>query len=132
METPGVLFLVINYFNEAEVIRFITLLSWQNYKVYKVIVVNNGSNDINKLNELIASFPKVKIYYPKSNLGYYPAAHYGLRSFMEENKALPDHVIVCNTDINILNPDFLTNLMKSVGDVKGPSIISTKNYRDSF
>ena len=130
METPDLLFIIINYFNEDEVIDFINHLALQNFRNYKVIVVNNGSNNSDKLNESLLSFTEVNIYHSGRNPGYYPAAHNGLKSYLEEYKTYPGHIIVCNTDITIPNVNFLNELIKSSGDVKGPSIISSKTQLD--
>ena len=126
MHSLSILFIIINYFNEKDVKLFIDQLSLQDFKDYKVAIINNGSIDDGKLKAMLTGHSNILFYYPGKNLGYLPGMHYGLQQYITEYKNIPDQVIVCNTDITIADAHFLNDLNKLRGDIIGPSIISTK------
>ena len=130
MGKKNILFLLVNYFNEREVAEFVTsqLGKYLNGDVH-IIITDNGSKEPETLKQLAAKYENVTVVKPDKNLGYFGAANFGLSCYLIKNADLPDAVIVCNTDIELVNTDFIGDLNKVMNekqfDVMGPDIYST-------
>ena len=127
-----ILFLLINYFNDKEVIEFITTqLTRQQNIPYDIIVVNNGSSNPNALTNFNFGNNSIQVITPAENLGYLNGAKFGFDFYYRSNPT-PDFTILCNTDIILEDAHFLEKLMheqknKNV-EVIGPSIISALTH----
>ena len=106
-------------------VEFVQHISKQKFNDYEIILVNNGSNQINLLESLAQSYP-VTIVDSNENKGYLGGAEFGLTTYLNQNKELPSHLIVCNTDIIFGDDLFLSKLYTLTDDVIGPTIISSK------
>src|SRR2546430_4207137 len=88
---------LVNYFNENELINFVTNHFSDIFKDVSIYVVDNGSKE----KEQLKSFCNLaSIYYldPGKNLGYLGAFHYAIEQSGEiENSGF---FILCNTDIS--------------------------------
>jgi GT2 family glycosyltransferase len=129
MKQKRVLFLLVNYFNDNEVVEFITtILSKQRNVLYDVIITDNGSEDVTILNQLTFINHSVQIITPPENIGYLNGAKLGFDFYCKSNP-VPDFTIVCNTDIKFEDDFFLDKLINESShknaDVIGPTIIST-------
>ena len=125
---PNILFLLVNYFNEEEVCSFIKeQLKPSVNNFIDIVIVDNGSKT-SLLNEIESKYANVSLVKSGSNLGYFSAANLGLTNYLDRNKEYPPAVIVCNTDIQLVD-DFFTVLQNKLAensfDVLGPSIYST-------
>lgn len=129
MKTPSLLFLIINFYNESEVVDFITQLTLQKFRDYKVVVVNNGSDKLQWLQKQIILTGEVMLVNPQKNLGYLGGAAFGLTEFRMQYQ-MPDKLIVCNTDIAFTSDMILSAIEDLKADVIGPAIISSKTKTD--
>jgi GT2 family glycosyltransferase len=129
MNEGRVLYILVNYFNEAEVARFIMQeLRTQTINKPVVIVVDNGSNS-----SLVNNLPvrNLVVFNPGDNLGYFGAAAFALREFLKKN-SLPEFVILSNADMKFKDKDVLKNLLSSSpadADVIGPALVSSTNNK---
>jgi len=127
-----ILFLLINYFNDKEVVEFITTqLTRQQNIPYDIIVINNGSSNPNALTNFNLGNNSIQVITPTENLGYLNGAKFGFDFYCRANP-IPDFTILCNTDIIFEDELFLEKLIheqknKNV-EVIGPSIISTLTH----
>ncbi len=99
------LIITVNY-NNAELTNIMlnsinSLISNNNISV---IIVDNNSNDVNK----IKKFEFSKIIQLKDNIGYFPALNVGIKSV---NVKKYENIIICNNDL-IFDKDFFVNLKK--------------------
>jgi GT2 family glycosyltransferase len=127
-----ILFLLINCFNDNEVVEFITTqLSRQQNITCNIIVVNNGSKNSDILNNLDSGNTNVQVITPPENLGYLNGAKFGFDFYCQSNP-IPGHTILCNTDIAFEDEHFLEKLIREPNnknvEVIGPSIISTLTF----
>ncbi len=129
MPSPRILILLVNYFNESETCSFIRdqILS-QSCRNADVVVVDNGSRDYEKLEQLPRELPGVHVYQAGSNLGYLPGAAFGLTKYLGEGFVFPDYIILSNSDISFVHDHFLEDMIlrheKSGYDMIGPDIYS--------
>ena len=125
----NILVILINYFNDNEVVGFITnQLSKQQYVKYDIVIVNNGSNDFEKLKNLKLNNNSFHVIEPDRNLGYLNGAKLAF-DFYCKSKPVPDFTILCNTDITFENGYFLERIVNDPANKKaeviGPAIFST-------
>jgi GT2 family glycosyltransferase len=94
---------------------------------YFLIVDNNSSDDsLSNLRSASAGFANVELLGSRHNEGYFGAARWALRRYLEDHSA-PDWVVVCNNDIVFDDPKFLSQLLERDPDAAGvvaPTIIS--------
>jgi len=106
-----IVFLIIAYNNEPEVVSFAGqiehLASKSEHDIAVCVADNIGNFDAEKLNHLAVSCDVVK---PKRNLGYLGGCGYALQRYLANN-ALPDWILVSNTDLELPN-DFLDIIEK--------------------
>jgi GT2 family glycosyltransferase len=124
-----ILFLLINYFNDEETCLFITKqLLHQSVRDLNILIVDNGSKDRAKLESFAAMHPEITLAGHGNNLGYIGGACYGLKKFLEAGNAIPELVILSNTDIEFADDHFVANLCsiteKVDFDILGPDIFS--------
>jgi len=127
-----ILFLLINYFNDDELVEFITTqLTRQQNIPYDIIVVNNGSVNSNILKDLDSGNNSIQVVTPPENRGYLNGAKFGFDFYCQSNP-IPDFTILCNTDISFEDQHFLEKLIQEPNnknvEVIGPSIISTFTF----
>ncbi len=132
--TPAkILFILVLYYNDEEAKTFFkTQLTMQSCQDYQVLLVNNGSNSLEKLVSAFKGEQNVEIIGAGENLGYFGGAAYALDYFRRKYTTLPSHVIISNMDLEFVEPSFLENLIneKSNFDLAGPSIISASSHVD--
>lgn len=125
------LFILVNYFNEEEVIDFIlNQLARQELNGLRIVVVDNGSRDSNLLDSELRKDKRVKVLFPGKNLGYLGAAAFALNEFLKSNP-YPDFVVLSNADLKFENSRCLINLIECSpmeADIVGPNLISSRNY----
>ncbi len=121
---------VINYYSEDLISRFIKGLSDQVYKNWILVIVNNSPDDssIKKVIESSGS-EKILLLNINKNVGYSKANNSGYCYLLEQNKiSSNDIVFFSNEDIVIKDKDFLGKSMELLKKLKcgflGPKIIN--------
>lgn len=110
MSKPLILTVCVNYNNDQETQQFVSeLLAQKGDFSQRVIIVDNSESPSldSSVYNLFKSDSRVLIINSGKNLGYYGGAALGLREYIKEFP-LPDWIIVCNTDIALIQPDFLS------------------------
>lgn len=96
-------------------------------KCHLVIVDNNSNDDsLSGLRSASSEFDNVDLFVSPHNEGYFGAARWALRNYLE-NHNLPAWIVVCNNDIVFDDPRFLSQLLALDADLAGviaPTIIS--------
>lgn len=129
MPAPSILTICVNYNNDKETQQFVSeLLIQKGDFSQKVIVVDNSESPSldSPLYSLFKSDSRVLIINSGKNLGYFGGAALGFREYSKEFP-LPDWVIVCNTDIDLIQPDFLSKLC-NFHAVNPPAVIAPSVY----
>ena len=125
-----VLFLLVHYYNEKDLFRFIREeLQMLSYVKWKAVVVDNGSEDPKSLQKNLSEHKNVIYLNPDENLGYLNGAAAGLDYYKSIYGNITPWIIVANTDIKIVKKDFLEilfSLQKQL-DMVGPSIVSSSS-----
>ncbi len=134
-----ILFILVNYFRDEEVIGFIrqelmSLLSGGE-KDFRVMVVNNGSRQPEKLAKEIQAFSMADVIHAPANMGYLGAARYGLQQLENAGKPWPELVILCNTDMELKDRNLVIKMLQRLAPldfaVAGPSVLSGRfNHHD--
>lgn len=93
-----------------------------------LLIVDNNSDDssVSRLRRASAEFGNVELLASPQNAGYFGAANWALRHYLESH-GIPDWVVVCNNDIVFDHPRFLLTLSEKDPGSAGmiaPSIIS--------
>lgn len=137
MERASVLTICVNYQNDEETIAFIrSVLRQEGDLAQTVIVVDNTvpPRVDSPLRRASESDERICVLYPDRNLGYFRGAAWGLRKYTDQFGGLPEWVIVSNPDIELIQPDFLSNLSKfhssTTHAVIAPAIYSRLSRRD--
>jgi len=136
MAVPSILTICVNYHNDEQTLRFVRQLLGQKCLCdQKVVIVDNSETPVAEgaLWDEAGTNERICLYHPGKNLGYYGGAAWGLREYTKKFP-LPDWVIVCNTDMQFVRADFLSNLCAlystSEHAVVAPAIISGASGRD--
>ncbi len=114
MGISSVLTICVNYRNDEETVTFIRgVLRQEGDFNQKVLVVDNSvpPRVDGPLYRMPESDGRVSVRSPNGNLGYMRGAAWGLREYTRQY-GLPDWVAVSNTDIEMPQPDFFSNLVK--------------------
>ena len=122
-KTTGIV--LINYFNDEEVISFVRKLLSQNGNDFIICVLDNGSKE-GALKSFCNTEPRVRFEDSGKNLGYIGGFLHVVKSLKEQ---MPDLLILSNTDIEIDAAIFdrIGNLQLQDDEVMvGPSIVSSR------
>jgi GT2 family glycosyltransferase len=129
MKDTKILFLLVNYYNEREVNSFIShqRINYTDVSL-QIIIVDNGSDKSETLLGLTSNNPNITVLTSDVNAGYFGGAYIGLNHYLKTND-YPDAVIICNTDISFVTPNFIVKLTQKIAqgnfDILGPDIYST-------
>ncbi len=106
----GCLFIVIGYQRSDLVLGFLRSLLGQERSTWRCVVVDNDASngDIRAVAESVAD-ARVAYVAANQNLGYFPGADLGLRTWRAAGRAMPDWVVICNQDL-VLQTDFVSRL----------------------
>ena len=97
---PEILFILVNYFNDEDTISFVRCqVMKQSFKNFDVVIVDNGSKDLNSLYKLAEMHSNVYLFASPKNLGYLGGAHYGLEMYLKSKPGIPDGIILSNSDL---------------------------------
>lgn len=125
---PKVSIIILNWNNYNDTKRCLISLKKITYPNYKVFVVDNGSND-GSGKKLKKEFPFYCFIFNKKNLGYAAGNNKGMKEVLNEGM---DYILLLNNDTKIVNPYFLTKLVKYIErdkdvGVVGPKVINGQN-----
>jgi GT2 family glycosyltransferase len=130
-----ILVLCISYGNDDDTISFARALKTnETYEGLRITVVDNsGSSTLRKALSQISKETDLRVLVSESNLGYFGGAALGFRDYLLWNE-MPEWIIVCNSDISLLQEDFFGSLLH-YGDkhnfgIISPSIISGLSGKD--
>lgn len=129
MKSEKILVILMNYFNEEEIVFFIEeQLIPARMPGMEVLVVINCAGDKLKLDNLARAHPEISLINAGKNLGYFPGAKFGFDHYLAEGNPVPKAVIISNSDLTISDPLFLRKLAEKIShggfDILGPDIIS--------
>ena len=116
--------ILLNWNGKEDTLECIESLKKIDYEDYKIIVVDNGSEDDSVL-EIRKQYPEIKIIENKKNLGFAGGNNVGIRYALENGA---DYVLLINNDTTV-EKDFLRELVK-VGELnKSNGLLGPKtNY----
>ena len=123
-EQPLVYIIIVNYKGLDDTIDCINSLKNIEYKNYRIIVVDNNSEDgsAEKLDELF--FGDIKIIKLDENLGFAGGNNVGIKVALEENA---EYVLLLNNDTVVKN-DFLNHLVDKAEEEKTIGCVGGKIY----
>lgn len=128
-ETSPALIITVNFRQDKCTRRFLSSAAkLDGFEQCHFLIVDNGSNDdsLSSLRCASSEFANVELLASPQNEGYFGAARWALRRYLENHK-LPDWVVVCNNDVVFDDPRFLSRLLQQDHDAAGviaPTIIS--------
>ncbi|MCK5413515.1 MAG: glycosyltransferase family 2 protein [Candidatus Pacebacteria bacterium] len=115
--------ILLNWNNEEDTIECVESLKKINYNDYKIIVVDNGSEE-ESISKIENKYPDLFIIKNKNNLGFAGGNNVGIK-YAINNDA--DYVLLINNDTTV-DENFLAELVK-VGEAdKGNGLIGSKIY----
>ena len=120
---PKIFILTLNWNGKNHLEYFIPSALSQNYKNYKIVVVDNGSTD-NSVDFLKKTYPEIKLVCHDSNLGYSKGFNSGIK-FCIENSA--DYILITNNDV-VLQNKLLENLLECMQSHKRVGYVGGKVY----
>ena len=123
MQQKNVYIIVLNWNGKDDTIECVESLQKINYDNYRIIVVDNGSED-DSVFEIKRLFPGVKIIENKKNLGFAGGNNVGMK-YAVENKA--DYVLLINNDTTV-DEDFLTELIEVGESDEKNGLLGSKIY----
>jgi len=126
MQEKNLLVILVLYYNDSDIISFVAdqLNAGSNPSLH-VLIVNNGSDSIEKTREQLSAFQNLEIIGQGENLGYFGAADSAFKYYTGKNE-LPHFVIISNSDLEFADKNWYTWLINNTTDfdIAGPSIIS--------
>lgn len=116
----------VNYYSEDHVRELFRSLREQHSTVWRLIVVDNGSDEDGKVGLAeLADDPRTTVLSVPGNLGYYGGAHFAMTVGRSPAATLAEWTVVCNPDIRFDHPGFLSRLAARPGgapEVLAPAV----------
>ncbi|MGR3971276.1 glycosyltransferase family 2 protein [Shewanella sp. 1180_01] len=93
--------MILNWNSSADVLTLLSSIQKSNYKEFRVIIIDNFSDDSNALNSVKKTFPEIEVHliFNESNFGYAKGNNLGF-SYLEANE-LDGDVLIVNPDVKI-------------------------------
>ena len=123
MPQKNVHIIVLNWNGRDDTLECLKSLQQINYDNYKIIVVDNGSED-GSVFEIKKNFPEMKIIENKRNLGFAGGNNIGMK-YAVENEA--DYVLLINNDTTV-DKNFLSELVEMGESDKKIGAVGSKIY----
>jgi len=128
--TKHIAFVVVNYFNDDEVIRFVeSYLLKDDSSNVQVYILNNGSKKPEYLESKINFNSRITLIQASNNSGYFGAFNLALDYHKAHFDFIPDIFVLCNTDLKIESSDWIQQLLIAADNPQigliGPSLISS-------
>lgn len=118
---PLVYIVLVNYNTYRETIECVNSLKKIQYRRYKIIIVENGSNN-NSIEELKKEANDCIIIESKKNLGFAGANNLAIKYSVQQNA---DYVLLLNND-TLVEKDFLNKMLKSIQNENNVGIVGSK------
>ena len=113
--------IVLNWNGKDDTIECVRSLQKINYNNYKIVVVDNGSED-DSVSEIKKQFSKVEIIENKKNLGFAGGNNVGIKYAINSGA---DYVLLINNDTTV-EEDFLSELVEAGESDKKIGILGSK------
>lgn len=113
--------IILNWNQEADTAACLNFLQKLAYDDYRVILVDNGSEDQSP-DAIEERFPSVKVIRNRANLGFAEGNNVGIRAALRDGA---DHVLLLNNDTTV-EPDFLRLLIEAMKNDRAIGIASPK------
>jgi len=128
--TKHIAFVVVNYFNDDEVIHFVESYLFKNDSSNLLVyIVNNGSKRPDDLESKVELNSKITLIQASTNSGYFGAFHLALDFHKAHFDFMPNIFVLCNTDLKIESSDWMQQLVTAADNPQigliGPSLISS-------
>ena len=124
-KSPLVFIILLNYNGESDTLECLESLRLSDYSNYKIILVDNGSDDADAFLEKIRKdFSNVKTIALETNTGFSGGNNAGIRYALKESA---DYVCLLNNDTTVA-PDFLSRLVEAGESDKAIGIVGAKIY----
>ena len=105
-----VLVICVNYYTDTDTVDYVnSILLQRGAERINIVVVDNNKESV--LRGQLPADKRIFVYAPGENLGYYGAASWGLRRYLEV-RAMPEWVVVSNTDLKFVQDDFFLRLVE--------------------
>ncbi|MFH1536965.1 MAG: glycosyltransferase family 2 protein, partial [Patescibacteria group bacterium] len=133
MTQPKIGILILNWNGLNDTVNCLASLKNQNYSNYKILVVDNGSDQPEHeiLKQKFGDF--VEVIRNEKNLGYAGGNNVGINELLKDDSI--KYIWILNND-TIINPDCLNELIQNMNDEKtgiaGPSIYHLDNTIQSL
>lgn len=121
--SPLVIIVILNWNNAPDTLACLASVAQLAYDNYRVVVVDNGSQD-DSVAQVRAAYPDVTLLTLPENLGYAAGNNAGIRWAMDE---AADYVFVLNND-TLLASDMLANLVKVIEAHPDVGMVGPKMY----
>lgn len=121
---PLVYIILVNYNGYNDTVACVQSLLTIRYSNYKIIIVDNASNDVKKLQNDTFLNQNVKLIYAESNRGFSNGNNIGIKYAMLFS---PKYVLLLNND-TIVDKNFLSELIKTAENNKNVGIVTGKIY----
>jgi GT2 family glycosyltransferase len=119
--TPKTVSMIVLNWNGKRLLKeCLSSLSGTEYHPFRIVAVDNGSTD-GSAEMVRGEFPWVELLETGRNLGYPGGNNVGLRYVME--KHAPDYVLLLNNDTKVIDPQWLTWLVKRFESDKAIGIV---------
>ena len=112
--------IVLNWNGKRLLKECLTSLSDTQYSAFRVVAVDNGSTD-GSAEMVRREFPSVELIETGRNFGYPGGNNIGLRYVMEKHS--PDYVLLLNNDTRVIDPQWLSWLVKRFESDEGIGIV---------
>jgi hypothetical protein len=106
---PSVFIIIVNWNGYNDTLECVESLYKINYKNYKVILIDNGS-DTNEVDNICKRFPLSVVIRSKENLGFSGGNNLGIEYSI---KSGAEYVLLLNND-TVVEVDFLNNLVENI------------------
>lgn len=125
MQRPKCLLVVVNYFSEEEVLKFFNEEVLQQIcSNWLFCLVNNGCKNLAYIQQISAL--GVHVIEPIENLGYLGAAGNALNFYLKEFNALPNLLVLSNSDMHYCQPHILSQWQERYSNVDGIGMIGCR------
>lgn len=125
---PKVSIIILNYNGAEDTKKCLYSFLKLQYPNYELIVVDNGSTD-NSVKIIKERFPNITLIEGVKNLGYSGGNNLGIKYCIERGS---EYVLIVNNDTELVNPYFLHEMIKKMGEdtsigIIGPRVLNPGN-----
>jgi len=118
----GAVVITVNYKSGDSALALLTSLErTKAFSEIEVVVVDNspGEEDLPKIRSAVGKYANAELIESPTNRGYFGGGRLGFDHYLEQGNGLPDWVIVCNTDVQIEDEEFLSKLFRQDPEAVG-------------